>query len=149
MKYLKPLFHAVTAQKAPSQICSFDAKEGWNQVNSPLSALLGLQPRTPDEITAELRKTHESFWGSCECGCSDGLILYRPRDAGRREWLAYINGRGASELVLLSNFSSAMEFIRLYAPSLMSIPDHHRVPDLLEEMLDCLSNLEGIKHPDK
>jgi len=145
MKYFSSLFHAVTTQKAPSQICSFDAKAGWGQSDSPLRMLSGSQSGTQEELLGEVMKTHQPFWDSCECCCCDGLILFRPSDVSRKEWLASINGRGASQLVLLSDFGSAMEFMRLYAPSLMSIPDYHRVPDLLEEMLNCLSKLEVSK----
>jgi hypothetical protein len=142
MKYLKSFFQAVTTKKAPFQICSFDAKAGWGRANSLLPTPSGSQPGTHEELVGALRSTHEPFWGSCECCCDEGLILYRPVVAARKEWLAYVKGRSASELVLLSDFGSAMEFMRLYAPGLIAIPDHHRVPALLEEALDCLSDPE-------
>jgi hypothetical protein len=103
-------------------------------------------PETHEDLVGALKKTHEPFWGSCECCSDEGVILYRPLAAARREWLAYVKGRSTYELVLLSDFGSAMEFMRLYGPGLISIPDHHRVPGLLEEMLDSLSNLEPNQH---
>jgi hypothetical protein len=148
MKYLKRFFQAVTTKKAPFQICTFDAKAGWSKANSPLPALSGSQAASQEDLLDELKNTYQPFWGSCECCADEGLTLYRPLDTTRKEWLAYIKGRSAHELVLLSDFASAMEFMRLYAPGLISIPDHHRVPGLLEEMLECLSNLEAGPCPD-
>jgi hypothetical protein len=139
MKYLKDFLQVVSTEKAPLQICSFDAKTGWGLMNSPLPTPSGPLLETHEDLVGTLEKTHKPFWGSCECCCDEGLILYRPRVAGQTVWLAYVRGRGAYELVLLSDFSSAMEFMRLYAPGLMSIPDHHPAPALLEEMLDCVA----------
>jgi hypothetical protein len=147
MKYLKDFFQVVVTGKAPSQIQSFDAKAGWGQANGPLKISSSL-PMTHEDLVAELKKTHEFFWGSCECCSDEGLILYRPLAADRKDWLAHVKGRGTYELVLLSDFASAMEFMRLYAPELISIPDHHRVPGLFEEILDCLSNLGAGPCPD-
>jgi hypothetical protein len=148
MKYFKDYFQVVVTGKAPFQIQSFDAKTGWGLANSSLPTHFNSQPATHEDLLGELKKTHEPFWGSCECCSDEGVILYRPLAASRKEWLAYVKGRGACELVLLSDFSSAMEFMRLYGPGLISIPDHHRVPGLLEEMLDSLSNLEPSEHAD-
>jgi hypothetical protein len=148
MKYLKRLFQAVTTGRPPFQICSFDAKAGWGRANSPLTTHSGSLPAIHEDLVGTLRKTHEPFWGSRECCSDEGLILYRPVAAARGEWLAYVKGRGAYELVLLSDFASAMEFVRLYASGLLSSPDQHRVPGLLEEMLDCLSNLEPSEYAD-
>jgi hypothetical protein len=141
MKYFKDFFKEATGGEVPPQICSFDAKTGWGQANSPLPTPSGSLPVTREDLVNALNETYERFWGSCECCSDEGLTLYRPLDVAQKEWLAYIKGRGAHELVLLSDFASAMEFIRLYGPALISIPDHHRVPGLLEELLDCLSNL--------
>jgi len=139
MKYFKAFFRVVTG-KAPSQICTFDAKTGWGNANSPVPISTSL-PKTHEDLVGELKKTHDPFWGSCECCCDEGLILYRPLVAAREEWLAYVKGRSTYELVLLPDFGSAMEFIRLYGPGLISIPDQHLMSALLEEMLDTLSNL--------
>jgi hypothetical protein len=143
MKFFKDLFRSVITVTPPNQIYAFDAKTGWGEANSPLPAHSGSPPAPHEDLLGALNKTHEPFLGSCECCSDEGLILYRPRAAARRDWLAYVKGRSAYELILLSDFASAMEFMRLYAPGLISIPDHHRVPGLLEEMLDCLSNLEA------
>jgi hypothetical protein len=148
MKFFKDLFRSVITVKPPNQICAFDARTGWGKANSPLPTHSGSPSETHKDLLRQLRETHEPFWGSCECCCDEGLILYRPRVAARKQWLAYVKGRGTYELVLLSDLGSAMEFMRLYAPGLVSIPDNHRVPGLLEEMLELLSGLEAGPYPD-
>jgi hypothetical protein len=143
MKRIKELFEVVRLRKASIQICTFDAKTGWGKADYPFPDVHGPLAETHESVVRELRKTHEPFWGSCECCSDEGVILYRPRCRGRQEWLAYVKGRAAYELVLLSNLGAAMEFVRLYAPALISIPDNHRVPGILEEALDRLEqNLE-------
>jgi hypothetical protein len=148
MKRIKELFDVVRLRKTSIQICTFDAKMGWGKADNPLPDVHGPVAETHGSVVRELGKTHEPFWGSCECCCDEGVILYQPRSSNRKVWVAYVKGRSTHELVLFSNFGSAMEFIRLYAPALISIPDNHRVPGLLEETLDCLSNLEPSLHPD-
>jgi hypothetical protein len=148
MKRIKELFEVVRLRKTSIQICTFDAKTGWGKADNPLPDVHGPLAETHESVVGELRKTHEAFWGSCECCCDEGVIIYRPRCRERQGWLAYVKGRGAHEIVLLSNFGAALEFMKLYGPALISIPDNHRVPGLLEETLDCLSNLEPSLHPD-
>ena len=148
MKYLKRLFQAVTTGRPPFQICSFDAKTGWGLINSPIPTPSGSLPATHEDLMGALKTTHEPFWGSPECCSDEGVILYRPLAAARKKWLAYVKGLSSYEIVLLSDFASAMEFMRLYALGLISIADQHRVPGLLKETMDCLSNLEPGPCPD-
>lgn len=138
---LKEVLQAVVAGSR-NQISAFDSKTGWSTVDSPLSPCFSSPPVKRENVMREIGKTHEPFWSSTGAFGDEGIIIYRPLHANRKEWLAQAMGRTVDELVLLSNFASAMEFTRLYGPMLMSIPYQQSVTSALDGILDCLWSLK-------